>query len=197
MRLRSLPLIAALVLLAGCASSRMVAQQSNPEYVGKPFKSVMVVAVTADEIVRRTYEDRIVALLDKRGLEGHPGYASIGERGKMEEAELRKAIGSRTPKRAHHAGHPGRPLGDAHIRARTLAVGIGWGGMYGYYDGSVGDGDASLPQDRERPALDDDRDAPVRREERQPCLDRPGGHAGDRRLKRGDDAVHRSSFSTP
>src|SRR5262252_916875 len=82
---------AALSLLAGCATSRMVTQQANPDYVGKPFKSVMVVAVTADELVRRTFEDRMVALLGQRGLKGIPAYSVIGSR-KVEEAELRRAV---------------------------------------------------------------------------------------------------------
>jgi len=69
-----------------------VTQQSNPDYVGKPFRSVMVVAVTADELVRRTFEDRMVALLGKRGVKGIPGYEAIAKRGKVEEADLRQAI---------------------------------------------------------------------------------------------------------
>jgi hypothetical protein len=84
--------IAALVLLAGCATSKLVRREANPEYVGKPLKSVMVVGVTADEIVRRTFEDRVVALLGQRGIKGIPGYSAVGRRGKVEEAELRQAI---------------------------------------------------------------------------------------------------------
>jgi hypothetical protein len=80
-----------LAVLAGCATSRLVTQQSNPDYVGKSFKTVMVVGVTADEIVRRTFEDRVSALLDKRGAKGIPGY-SVASRGKLEEAELRQII---------------------------------------------------------------------------------------------------------
>src|SRR5215472_15510298 len=89
---RPLGLVAVLALLASCATSSMVTQQSNPDYVGKPFRSVMVVAVTADDLVRRTFEDRVVALLGKRGLKGIPGYAAIGSRGKVDEAELRRAV---------------------------------------------------------------------------------------------------------
>ena len=83
---------AALAILAGCTTSQLVGQKANPDYVGKPLKSVMVVAVTADDIARRTYEDRFVALLAKRGIKGIPGYSAIGKRGKVEEAELREAI---------------------------------------------------------------------------------------------------------
>jgi hypothetical protein len=83
---------AALALLAGCATSRLISQQSNPDYVGKTFKSVMVVAVTSDELIRRTFEDRMIALLGKRGLKGIPAYAAVGSRGQVEEADLRQAI---------------------------------------------------------------------------------------------------------
>jgi hypothetical protein len=69
--------IAALALLAGCTTSKLVRQEANPQYVGKPLKSVMVVGVTADEIVRRTFEDRFVALLGQRGIKGIPGPGAI------------------------------------------------------------------------------------------------------------------------
>src|SRR5262245_58742567 len=85
-------LVAALSLLASCATSSMVTQKSNPDYVGKPFRSVMVVAVTTDDLLRRTFEDRMVALLAKRGLKGIPAYLAIGATGKVEEAELRRAV---------------------------------------------------------------------------------------------------------
>jgi len=52
----------------------------------------MVVAVTEDDLLRRTFEDRMVALLGKRGLKGIPSYAAVGSRGQVEEADLRQAI---------------------------------------------------------------------------------------------------------
>jgi len=82
----------AALALSSCATSRLVSQQSNPDYVGKSFKSVMVVAVTADQLVRRTYEDRMVALLGQRGVKGIPGYAAVGTHRRIEEADLRQAI---------------------------------------------------------------------------------------------------------
>jgi len=121
---------AALVFLASCSTSRMVAQQSNPDYVGKSFKSVMVVAVTSDEVVRRTFEDRMVALLGKRGLKGIPGYAAVGKRGEVKEADLRQAIAA--------SGADGVLLtrvtrvdrSSGTLSAATVDV-----GFYGYYDG--------------------------------------------------------------
>jgi len=138
---RFLPILsaafAALALLASCTSSRLVTQQSNPDYVGKSFKSVMVVAVTADEIVRRTFEDRLVALLGQRGVKGIPAYAAVGTRGKVEEAELRQAI--------DRSGAEGvlitrvtrvdRSSGTAPSATLSVGVGYGYGGFYGYYSG--------------------------------------------------------------
>ena len=125
----------AALALAGCATSRLLTQQSNPEYVGKPFRSVMVVAVTSDELLRRTFEDRIVALLGRRGVKGIPAYAAVGSRGRVEEAQLREAVArsnaqgvllTRVTRVDRYAGT---------VPGATVAVGVGWGGFYGYYAG--------------------------------------------------------------
>jgi hypothetical protein len=125
----------AALALAGCATSRLLTQQSNPDYVGKPFASVMVVAVTSDELLRRTYEDRIVALLGRRGVKGIPAYAAVGSRGRVEETQLREAVArsnaqgvllTRVTRVDRYAGT---------VPGATVAVGVGWGGFYGYYAG--------------------------------------------------------------
>ena len=126
---------AALALLAGCATSRLVTQQSNPDYVGKPFKSVMVVAVTADELVRRTYEDRMVALLGQRGLKGIPGYAAVGSRGRVEEAALRQAIARSGAEGVLITRVTRVDRSSGTVPGATVAVGIGWGGFSDYYSG--------------------------------------------------------------
>jgi hypothetical protein len=135
---RWLPILSAvfvaLALLAGCATSRLVSQQSNPDYVGKSFKSVMVVAVTTDQLVRRTYEDRVVALLGKRGLKGIPAYSLAGSRGKVEEAELREAI-ARSGADGVLVSRVTRVDKSTGTVSSTMSVGYGWGGFYGYYDG--------------------------------------------------------------
>jgi len=121
--------------LAGCATSRLVTQQSNPDYVGKPFKSVMVVAVTADELVRRTFEDRIVALLGKRGVKGIPAYAAVGSRGRVEEADLRRAIARSSAEGVLLTRVTRIDRSPGTVPGSTVAVGVGWGGFYGYYSG--------------------------------------------------------------
>jgi hypothetical protein len=125
--------VAALALLASCATSQLVTQQSNPDYFGKPFKSVMVVAVTADELVRRTYEDRMVALLGQRGLKGIPGYAAVGSRGKVEEAALRQAIARSGAEGVLITRVIRVDRSSGTVPGATVAFGIGWGGFHSYY----------------------------------------------------------------
>ena len=125
--------VAALALLASCATSRLVTQQSNPDYVGKSFKSVMVVAVTADELVRRTYEDRMVALLGQRGVKGIPGYAAVGTRGRVEEADLRQAIARSGAEGVLITRVTRIDRSSGTLPGTTVGVGVGWGGFYGYY----------------------------------------------------------------
>jgi len=123
---------AALALLAGCATSRLVSQQSNPDYIGKSFKSVMVVAVTSDELIRRTYEDRMVALLGQRGLKGIPSYAAVGSRGQVEEADLRQAIARSGAEGVLVTRVTRVDRSSGTLPGATVFVGVG-GGFYGYY----------------------------------------------------------------
>lgn len=129
----------ALALLAGCTASRLVSQQSNPEYVGKSFKSIMVVAVTSDELLRRSYEDRIVALLAQRGRKGIPAYAVVGKRGTVEEAQLRQAIDQSGADGVLITRVTSVERSTGTVPGATVAVGIGvgagWGGFYGFYSG--------------------------------------------------------------
>jgi len=126
---------AALALLASCTTNRLVTQQSNPDYVGKSFKSVMVVAVTRDELVRRTFEDRLVALLGQRGVKGIPAYAAVGTRGKVEEAELRQAIAQSGAEGLLITRVISVDRSSGYVAATTVTAGYGGGGVYGYYSG--------------------------------------------------------------
>jgi hypothetical protein len=122
--------LAALALLESCATSQLISQKSNPDYVGKSFKSVMVVAVTADDLIRRTFEDRMVALLGRRGIKGIPAYAAVGSRGQVEEAELRQAVARSGAEGVlvTRVTRVDRSAGT--LPGSTVAV-----GLYGYYSG--------------------------------------------------------------
>jgi len=125
--------IALLALLASCATSQLVSQQTNPEYVGKSFKSVMVVAVTKDDLLRRTYEDRMVALLGKRGTKGIPSYAAVGSRGQIEEADLRQAVARSGAEGVLVTRVTRVDRSSGTVPGATVMVGVGYGGFYGYY----------------------------------------------------------------
>ena len=121
--------------LSSCTTSRLVTQQSNPDYVGKSFKTVMVVGVAADDIVRRTFEDRVVALLDKRGVKGIAGYSMLPSRRQPEEAQLRDAIARSGAEGVlvTRVTRVDRQSGTA--PGATVSVGYGTG-FYTYYAGS-------------------------------------------------------------
>jgi hypothetical protein len=125
--------VTALVVLVACATSKLVRQEANPAYVGKPLKSVMVVGVTADEIVRRTFEDRVVALLGKRGIQGIPGYSVVSTRGPVQEAELREAIAKSGAEGVMITRVTRIDRSSTTLPESTLAVSYGYGGFYGYY----------------------------------------------------------------
>lgn len=122
--------ILTLAVLASCATNRLVTQQSNPEYVGKSFKTVMVVGVTEDEIVRRTFEDRVVALLGKRGAKGIPAYSVLKTRGTVEEADLREAITRSGTEGVVITRVTRVDRESAKVPSTTVGV-----GLYGYYGG--------------------------------------------------------------
>jgi len=122
--------ILTLAVLAGCATSRLVTQQSNPDYVGKSFKTVMVVGVTTDEIVRRTFEDRVAALLDKRGLKGIAAYSVVPSRGKVQEADLREAIARSGAEGVLITRVTRVERESGTVPGATVGV-----GLYGYYGG--------------------------------------------------------------
>jgi len=124
---------AALALLAGCATSQLVSQQTNPDYVGKSFKSVMVVAVTKDDLIRRTFEDRMVALLAKRGVKGIPAYAAVGSRGQVEEADLRQAVARSGAEGVLVTRVTRVDRSSGTVPGATVMVGVGYGSFYGYY----------------------------------------------------------------
>jgi len=122
--------LAALALLAGCVTSQLVSQKANPDYVGKSFKSVMVVAVTQDDLLRRTYEDRMVALLGKRGTKGIPSYAAVGSRGQIAEADLRQAVARSGAEGVLVTRVTRVDRSSGTVAGATVMVGVGF---YGYY----------------------------------------------------------------
>ena len=128
--------VVALAFVAGCAPNRLLYQHANPEYVGKPFKRVLVVAVTKENVLGRVYEDRMVALLGQRDIQGVPAYASLGATGAVDEATLRGVIAKTGVDGVLITRTTSVDESSVTTPGYTVAVGYGWGGFYGYYSGA-------------------------------------------------------------
>ena len=85
-------LIAAALLLGGCAATRIVNQWSDPSYTAVSFKRIMVIGVSKQTSIRRTFEDEFVAQLRAAGTDAAPSYKFIPEDGQAEESRLAQAV---------------------------------------------------------------------------------------------------------
>jgi hypothetical protein len=75
---RRLLLAASACLLAACASTSLEGSWSNPALPREPISGpVLVVGVARDDIVRRVYEDGMVAQLAARGIKAMPSYGLV------------------------------------------------------------------------------------------------------------------------
>lgn len=80
------------LLLGGCASTTLSNSWVNPDYKEPPLKKVMVVGVSSQPALRRTFEDELVKELKAAGVEAVASYNFIPEDGKAEEARVSKAV---------------------------------------------------------------------------------------------------------
>ena len=83
---------ATVLTLAACASTELVNQWSNPAYSSPSFKKVMVIGVTKQAGIRRTFEDELVAQLKAAGVNATPSYLYIPQDGPVGEAVLKQAL---------------------------------------------------------------------------------------------------------
>jgi len=95
MRFRAL-LLAVLVLslaAAGCASTQVVHEWRNPESASLPrFKKIMVIEVSQQPGIRRSFEDEFVLRLKAAGVDAVPSYRFITEDGPVDEQRRREAF---------------------------------------------------------------------------------------------------------
>jgi len=85
-------IIAAALLLSGCAATEIINQWSNPSYEKAAFKRIMVVGVSKQPSIRRTFEDEFVAQLKASGGDALPSYQFIPEDGQVAESRLKQAV---------------------------------------------------------------------------------------------------------
>lgn len=78
--------------VVGCSSTKLVSQWENPQHVPARFARLLVIGITQQPGVRRTFEDEFVARLKAAGVDAVPSYRSIPEDGQVEEARLQEAV---------------------------------------------------------------------------------------------------------
>jgi hypothetical protein len=92
--LRILVVATVVVLLAACASTRLVNQWRSPEPVAGPFRSILVLGIAEQETNRRIFEDTLVATLKARGVAAVPSYRFIPSSDEVaDEQTLQAAVG--------------------------------------------------------------------------------------------------------
>jgi hypothetical protein len=94
MRLRifALFLMMGALTLAGCSSTELVNQWSNPAYTSASFKRILVIGVARQASIRRTFEDEFAAQLSAAGIDAVPSYRYISEGGPVGEERLKQAV---------------------------------------------------------------------------------------------------------
>lgn len=84
--------VAVTLCLTGCASTRIVNQWRNADYASARFQKVLVFGVSAQQSIRRTFEDEFVARLGRRGVSAEPSYRYVPEEGRVDEARIKQAV---------------------------------------------------------------------------------------------------------
>ena len=94
MRLRILAvfLMVGALTLAGCSSTELVNQWSNPAYTSASFKRILVIGVARQSSIRRTFEDEFAGQLRAAGVDAVPGYRYMQEDGRVSEERLKQAV---------------------------------------------------------------------------------------------------------
>jgi hypothetical protein len=92
LRIFALAMAVALGLTACAASTKIVNQWVNPDYTSPRFRKIMVIGVSKQPSIRRTFEDEFVKQLKVAGVEAVPSYLYIPEDGQVDEGRLQEAV---------------------------------------------------------------------------------------------------------
>ena len=92
LRIFALAMAVALGLAACAASTKIVNQWVSPDYTSARFNKIMVIGVSKQPSIRRTFEDEFVKQLKAAGVEAVPSYLYIPEDGQVDEGRLQEAV---------------------------------------------------------------------------------------------------------
>lgn len=84
-----------MLLLTACASpSKLTASWVDPEFKRSQLQSVLVLGVSGEDLLRRKFEDEMVAQLRQYGIKASPSYRSISGKEIPGQAEMEEWIGN-------------------------------------------------------------------------------------------------------
>jgi hypothetical protein len=92
LRIFALAMAVALGFTGCAASTKIVNQWVNPDYASPRFRKIMVIGVSKQPSIRRTFEDEFVKQLKAAGVEAVPSYLYIPEDGQVDEDRLQEAV---------------------------------------------------------------------------------------------------------
>jgi hypothetical protein len=79
--------------VAGCAAStRLVNTWQDPKFAGPKLTSIMVIDVTMQASIRRTFEDELVRQLQAQGVQAVQSYTLIPQDGEVPKERLAQAV---------------------------------------------------------------------------------------------------------
>jgi len=76
----------------GCATSTLTKSWRNPDYVGPPLNKVLVLGVTNDSDLRRSFENQFVKELGAVRVDAVPSYVALPEAGEADRTQLARAV---------------------------------------------------------------------------------------------------------
>ena len=115
----------------GCAPTQLVSSWQDPRFSGPPLKKIMVIGVTKQAGIRRTFEDEFVQQLQAKGVQAVQSYTLIPEDGEAPKERVAQAV--------KESGVEGVLITRLVKVERGTQVypgtypGAPYGGFYGYY----------------------------------------------------------------
>ncbi len=91
--------VAAVILVASCAATKMVRSWTAPDFRKETVKKVLVLGISPNAALRRTYEDTFSVELEKRGYEAVSGFLWAPDATKLDRDAIMDRI------RAEHVSH--------------------------------------------------------------------------------------------
>jgi len=115
----------------GCASTRLVNTWHDAKYSGPPLTRIMVIDVTRQAGIRRTFEDQVARQLETKGVSAVASYTLIPEDGEVPKERLAEAV-----KASGVQGVLVTRLVKVEVQTQVYAApydGPPYYGFYGYY----------------------------------------------------------------